>query len=219
MAHFSSSHFTKSISSELLRLCQESRTGTLFIVTTNSLLIQFSLDDGEIIFMAFQNRQGLEALTLLRQQQADEVAVFRFVEGKLPKNRLALPPTRQILEQLEIPLDPPPKASEPKSGRSGRVLTDLRSGRPLVEPKSGRELVDPISVAGQKSAQRMLTDQDKVVLKQELAEFIGPIAMIFCEDAWRSIHDLETALLTLSRELSDPNQVAHFRRNVLKRLS
>lgn len=78
------------------------------------------------------------------------------------------------------------------------------------DPVSG--LVDPRSV-------RMLSEHTKAVLQEELTEFIGPMAVIVCEEVWSAVRGLEAALDALSRELPDSNQAARFRQNVLKRLS
>jgi len=73
---------------------------------------------------------------------------------------------------------------------------------PPGEPRSGR-----------------MTEQVKAVVEQELMEFIGPMAMIVCEEVWNAVNSLDTALDALSRELPDPGQIARFRQNVLKRLA
>jgi len=56
-------------------------------------------------------------------------------------------------------------------------------------------------------------------LQEELIEFIGPMAVLVCEEVWSTVKGLEAALDALSRELPDSNQAARFRQNVLKRLS
>ena len=63
-----------------------------------------------------------------------------------------------------------------------------------------------------------MTDQTKAIVEQELVEFIGPIAAIVCDEVWNSLGSLDAILDALSQELSDPNQAALFRQNVLKRL-
>ncbi|NJM11777.1 MAG: hypothetical protein HC889_07745 [Synechococcaceae cyanobacterium SM1_2_3] len=64
-----------------------------------------------------------------------------------------------------------------------------------------------------------MTDQTKAIVEQELMEFIGPMAMIVCEEVWNAVNSLDTALDALSQELPDPSQVVRFRQNVLKRLA
>lgn len=181
MAQSRSSTFARFVADELYKLCEQKRTGTLLAVTVDNRLAQFSLRQGEIVWLSFQHKQGTEALNLLQRQEG-EISVSRFVDGQLPAARLDLPPTDLILEQL--------------LGKS--------------DPVSG--LVDPRSV-------RMLSEQTKAVLQEELIEFIGPMAVIVCEEVWSTAKGLEAALDALGRELPDPGQAARFRQNVLKRLS
>ena len=93
-------YFAQFVKGELHKLCQEKRTGTLFIASVDNRLVQFGLDQGQIVFVSCQNKRGPEALLLL-QEQNFKVSVTRFVEGQSPVNRLELPPTDQILRQLE----------------------------------------------------------------------------------------------------------------------
>jgi hypothetical protein len=93
-------YFAQFVKGELHKLCQEKRTGTLFIASVDNRLVQFGLDQGQIVFVSCQNKRGPEALLLL-QEQNFKVSVTRFVEGQRPVNRLELPPTDQILQKLE----------------------------------------------------------------------------------------------------------------------
>lgn len=183
MAQPQRSDFARFASDELHKLCRDHRTGTLYIVTTNSLLAQFGLSNGEITFLSVQNKQGLEALEALELllKQDIRVGTSRFADGHLPASRLALPPTDHILEQL--------------------------GGKPVRSPGGG----DPRSVR--------MTEQTRVIVEQELVEFIGPMAAIVCDEVWSSVNGLDAVLEALSRELPDPDRAARFRQNVLKRLT
>ncbi|MFO1372430.1 MAG: hypothetical protein U1F42_08555 [Candidatus Competibacteraceae bacterium] len=161
---------------------QEKRTGTLFAVTANNLIAQISLNQGEIVSLVFQSKQGLEGLALLQQQDIP-IKVSRFVEGQVLKSQTDLPLTDLILEQLD----------------------DTQSLPAWVMDQSADKALT-------------LTAQAKAVLEQELIEFMGPIAPIICQETWALTNDLETALITLGRELANPGQVARFRQNVLKKL-
>jgi hypothetical protein len=176
-------NFAKFASDELSKLCRGQCTGTLYIVTTNSLLAQFGLSNGEITFLSVQNKQGLEALEALEAllKQDAWVGTSRFADGHLSTSRMALPPTDHILELL--------------------------GGKPVRSPGGG----DPRSVR--------MTEQTRMIVEQELVEFIGPMAAILCDEVWNSVNGLDAVLEALSRELPDANQAALFRKNVLKRLS
>jgi hypothetical protein len=110
-------YFAQFVKDELHKLCQEKRTGTLFIASVDNRLVQFGLDQGQIVFVSWQNKRGLEALLLL-QEQNFKVSVTRFVEGQSPVNRLELPPTDQILQQLEGGVGRLPATGDPASRRT-----------------------------------------------------------------------------------------------------
>ncbi|MDG4550825.1 MAG: hypothetical protein P9F19_08520 [Candidatus Contendobacter sp.] len=239
MAQSQISRFVELIDDELPRLCREKRTGMLFVASSDSRLAQFGLDQGAIVFLVFQNKRGLEALSLLKGQDF-KVGVCRFFDGQASPARLVLPPTDDILRQLanEVPRvaapDPVsgrtrPTAADPVSGRIRPTTADPVSGRirpTTADPVSVRTrptTADPVSVRTRPTAAdpvsgRVLSDQVKAALKQELAEFIGPMAAIVCEEAWASASSLAQVLDALSRELPDPKQAARFRQNILKRL-
>ncbi len=185
MAQPQISPFAKFLSDELLNLCREKRTGTFSVVTSTSVLAQFGLNDGEIVFLSVQNKQGMEGLEALEALVKPEtkVSTARFVDGRLMTSRLALPPTHHILERL---------------------------GGQSAHPPAAAAAADPKSVR--------LTDQIRAVVEQELMEFVGPMAVILCEEVWDSVASLDRALDALSRELPDPGQTTRFRQNVLKRI-
>jgi hypothetical protein len=110
-------YFAQFVKGELHKLCQEKRTGTLFIASVDNRLVQFGLDQGQIVFVSCQNKRGPEALLLL-QEQNFKVSVTRFVEGQSPVNRLELPPTDQILQQLEGGVGRLPATGDPASRRT-----------------------------------------------------------------------------------------------------
>ncbi len=110
-------YFAQFVKGELHKLCQEKRTGTLFIASVDNRLLQFGLDQGQIVFVSWQNKRGPEALLLL-QEQNFKVSVTRFVEGQSPVNRLELPPTDQILQQLEGGVGRLPATGDPASRRT-----------------------------------------------------------------------------------------------------
>ncbi|MCC9002192.1 MAG: hypothetical protein ABTR54_10635 [Candidatus Competibacter sp.] len=176
------SQFVQFVSDELQALRVEKRTGTLFVISSDSHLAQFGLKSGEIVALVFQNKHGLEALEILESFRHQQVRAntFRFTNGHLPPSKLPLPPTDHILDLL--------LGKSPRSQSAG-------------DPKSAR-----------------MTDQTKAIVEQELVEFIGPIAAIVCDEVWNSLGSLDAILDALSQELSDSNQAALFRQNVLKRL-
>ncbi|HAO34265.1 MAG TPA: hypothetical protein PLP22_05890 [Candidatus Competibacter sp.] len=131
----------KSASGLLRELCREQRTGVLYIATTNSLLAQFGLSEGEITFLSFQNKQGVEALEAfdLALRQDAGIGSTRFASNvHVPSSKGAMPPTEYILEQLASESARPPELGDPKSVR----ITEAT--RAIVE----QELVELIGPMG-----------------------------------------------------------------------
>lgn len=100
MAQQQSFRLVEFVGNELYKLCQEKHTGMLFITSPDHRLVQLGVDQGEIVSLAFQNKQGLQALLSL-QTQDFKVNVSRFVEWQTsPARQKDLPSTKDILEQL-----------------------------------------------------------------------------------------------------------------------
>lgn len=183
MAQLQFSSFAAFVNDELQKLCQEKRTGTLSVVTTNNWMAQFGLNEGKIVYLSAQNKQGLEGLEILAllENQGVKISTSRFVEGRFTISRSPLPATDHILGLITGTLAPMETPNEPRSAR--------------------------------------MTDGMRAIVEQELTEFIGPMALIVCEEVWNAAHSLDTALDALSQELPDPGQAVRFRQNVFKRLT
>ncbi len=80
---------------------------------------------------------------------------------------------------------------------------------------SSLEIEIPQSVSG---GVKLLNYKQKTVLKECLAEYIGPIAAIVCEDHLNSTVDFSTALDLLAGEISFADQREQFREKVLARI-
>ena len=84
------------IVSAIKQLCAEKVTGTLFVATKANRSAQLILDKGEIVFVYFFNKRGVEALELMSTIRAGR---YRFQEGAVSR-RMTLPPTTAILNSL-----------------------------------------------------------------------------------------------------------------------
>lgn len=78
------------------KLCQEKRTGTLLIENSYHLLGQISFQDGEIVSLFSQGKNGTDALPSLLNIESGTVAFF---EGKVSVNA-SMPSTVDILKYL-----------------------------------------------------------------------------------------------------------------------
>jgi hypothetical protein len=84
------------IVSEIKKLCAERVTGTLFVATKANRSAQIILDHGEIVFLYFFNKKGVEALELMSTIRAGR---YRFQQGTDPR-RSPLPSTNAIIQSL-----------------------------------------------------------------------------------------------------------------------
>jgi hypothetical protein len=91
--------FLPFLTEELGRLHRARSSGTLFATTISGRLAQFGLDNGEIVFLSFQNVEGLDAVASLREQRV-EVGTARFAPGRHRGAVLSLPPTVELLSLL-----------------------------------------------------------------------------------------------------------------------
>ena len=164
---------------ELRQLCQAKRTGNFFITTDRSHLAQFSLNQGDIVFLSFQGKLGADALPLMSEINRGR---SRFIEGSVLISKIPLPSTQDIFRYLG--------AAEKKPASKGSI------------GHQGKEL----------------TGSAKALLEEELAELIGPIASLICEEHLRSAYDLESALEALKQAFQNPAQFARFKDNVRKKL-
>ncbi|MBK8507219.1 MAG: DUF4388 domain-containing protein [Candidatus Competibacteraceae bacterium] len=98
------------IAAQLRTLCQEKKSGTLYIFENGRSLGQLSLGDGEIIACWTQKHRGIDALPILRGIQNASIA---FVHGA-PPAQMNLPPTADILAAFE-------RASSPATPQADRA--------------------------------------------------------------------------------------------------
>src|SRR5579863_1980991 len=65
---------------QLRQVCAEGRTGTVMLVTRDSQLARLLIDRGNIVFVGFGTRVGLEAVSLIKEVKEARV---HFSEDKL----------------------------------------------------------------------------------------------------------------------------------------
>ncbi len=165
---------------QLHQVCQERRTGTLFIATDDNRLARISVEQGQIVFLAFQTKRGAEALPLMRQINAGR---SRFEDGMITAvSKIPLPSTDEMLAYLNgaaAPAEPVPVKPPPQTGMPS----------PLAEPISA----DAVAV-----------------LEAELAEHIGPLAGIICAEHRPKHYALGALAAALAEEIPDPDRAAQF---------
>lgn len=115
---------------------------------------------------------------------------FRFQEGGVVARRMALPSNQEILQAL--------------SGAPSQSVTSSWAAPAVPEKKA--------PTGGGLSAEQ------KSVLEACMADCIGPMAAIICEDHFSSIGDLKSAIEALAEEIPSAAQAKKFREMVAERL-
>ncbi len=174
---------------EIQRLCDRKTTGSLFITTSSNRSAQMMFDSGRIVYIYCSNKRGSDAVQMMSSIDSGK---FRFQEGPVPAQSENLPPTSEILKTL-IGF-----AQGAKADSAPADSTD--SGKPSVAPVES------------------LTAKQKSVLEDCLAEYIGPMASIICEDHFETAHSVESAMQALQAEIPSVDQAKQFRQQVLARL-
>lgn len=181
---------------ELEKLCRNKATGTLSLTTAANRSAQLAIDHGEMVFIFYSGKMGEAALAAMAGIDAGR---FRFQEGSLPTRRMTLPATATILARLA----------------SGATSSGSPAGSSVGSPAA------PASAPGTAPARggAALTAEQKQILERCLAEHIGPMATIICEDQLRATMAVEEAIEALAAEVPSPEAAEKFRKLAQTRLA
>ena len=180
---------------ELGKLCKNKATGTLSLTTAANRSAQVAIDHGEVVFVFYSGKMGEGALAAMAGIDGGR---FRFQENSLPSRRMTLPPSAAILAQLT----------------SGAAITGG-----ATKPPASPSAVSAVSPAAATSSAGSLTPDQKQLLERCLAEHIGPMATMICEDQLRGSLSLEEAIDALAAEVPTPAAAEAFRKLALARLA
>lgn len=102
----------QAIIDKLKEFCTQQTSGILFIATKANRSAQIVLENGEIVFVYFYNKRGVEALKLMLTIEAGR---YRFQKNATSSRRSSLPSTDKILRFLKRETDNqiPPEPTEP----------------------------------------------------------------------------------------------------------
>ena len=181
-------------------LCAAKRSGIMFIITAENHAAQFALRDGAIAGLSYRLLRGSAALPSMRALRAGR---YRFQTETVDHTDPELPATSELLALL---------VSE--STVSGPTVSEpADAAGPRVEP----ETAPPQDPGPAPAAVRSL-------IEYELAEFLGPIAGLICQEhlgrAGRldSPSDLARLVDALAVEIEDPIKAAAFKQRVLSKV-
>lgn len=187
---------------ELQRLCDEGRTGTMFITTTHNHPIRFILQDGEITSSVYRMKRGFDALEKIKSMEG---GTYRFADNVFTSmEELNLPPTSEILSSLQQ------RAAPPQSAASAAVPEQA----PAAESRS----------PARSAAAPGMTEAIKVI-EYELAKFLGPVAAMYCEDYLEdegpvsNADDLRNMVHAMAEEIGDSSKETVFKEKALGKLT
>lgn len=183
---------------QLDQLCKQKATGTLSLTTSTNRSAQVAIENGEVVFLFYSGKMGEAALAAMATIDSGR---FRFQENSLPSRRMTLPATATLLARL----------------KSGAAVPSPSSNSAAIG--SGSAVTPAVSTAAPPRIASSLTAEQKQILERCLAEHIGPMAAIICEDQLRGAVSVEEALDALAAEVPTPAAAEQFRKMVLARIS
>lgn len=175
----------------LRAICAENKTGVMYVTSSSNRSAQIIVDEGKIVYFYYLNKRGRDALSLMAEIEG---ARYRFQEGNAPKMRTELPETEEILVFLAGP----------------SVNVNSKSG--LSSPAGETEFLEEVG------ADKSLTQDQKRILEEGLAVFIGPMATIICEDHFGKNIEAMKAVELLASEIPTETQAESFREEMRRRI-
>ena len=179
------------IVSQLKSICNGKKTGTMFITSQLNRSAQIMVENGSIVYLYYFNKRGHDALMLLPEIQSGR---YRFQEGSIPSMRTPSLVTDDVLRYL--------------SAASGEL--EEASNSP-VEVSNRTEQKSAVMVS--------LSDEQKRILEEGLAIYIGPMASFICEDHLEKAGDVVSAIERLAAEIPEEGQAKSFSAEMLQRLT
>lgn len=171
----------------LRQFCRKKQSGMLFAATNANQMARIELQQGRISDISFMHKRGSVALTLLTRIQAGRA---RFSEGVLSESNASrdpLPSSEDILDYLDKAGShaPPPQPPSPSAAAAAASRAETAAGT-------------------------VLEAADREVLEALMAEYIGPVAAVICEEHFSSGADLGGILAALAEEIGDRERAQRF---------
>ncbi len=180
---------------DIKRLCEQGRTGTIFLVSDNNRMAQVFLENGNIASILCRGQRGQEALNSLSNMQSVRL---RFDDTiKIVPNRDGLS-NQTVFETLL-------KAAGKLSGISGvtaKMAAPATPAAPVV--------TSPASFS--------INADTKKLVQDTLTIYIGPFAEIVCQDHFDKANNLRGLIEQLAGEIPNETSANQFRSELLKKL-
>ena len=173
----------------LNQLCREKADGTLFISTDKNHSVRFELHNGYITFCNYRSKRDHDAIKLIK---AVKSCKYKFIPG----------------------------SSEPKdkdTARRSDLYTALfEKTLPLPKEMKSVSTADSISPTASPPLETGTIGKAVETIAKELANFIGPVAKMICDEyinsigQARSTHELIAMVESVATEIGDSAQEKQF---------
>ncbi len=180
---------------DIKKLCEQRRTGTIFLVSDNNRMAQVFLENGDIASILCRGQRGQDALSSLSNMQS---ARLRFDESiKIASSRDGLS-NQTIFETLM-------QTAGKLSGVTSDVIqraVPTAAAAPVAPPAAGFSI----------------NAETKKIVQSALTVYIGPIAEIVCDDYFDKATNLRGLIEQLAGEIPNEDSANQFRAGLLKQL-
>ncbi len=187
--------------SEIRRLSLDKRNGTIFITSTDGHIARIVLNKGTITYLNFDNKHhGSQAIPYI---QGIKRARLQFVGGTFESYQAEiLPSTEEIFYQLSAVKVIPEKSSE--FSNSTKIKPTAETGSELSTPTDFNKAIETIKIT--------------------LADYIGPIATIICDNYIQTIKLNNTKdylivmIKTLALEIEKTDEQEEFKNKLMAKI-
>ena len=200
----------------LRTLCQERRTGTMFLSTDTNHSARIGIERGRIFSVAFGRYRGVEAIEQIKQIQHGK---FSFAESIFNNAaEVPLPPTSELLMQIDRAASGDQFWGEPAA--SAGAWDAPSSPMPVTERAAKPVPIltgfQPADLDDRDETLRVTGNRLYDAIAEALALSIGPVASVVCDDyreqllAVSSPSGFRTLASQIAAEIGDDAEGARF---------
>ncbi len=185
---------------ELIKLCRDKSSGTLFINVEDGNSARLVLNQGEICWAAFKEMRGETAIDAISEIGAARMKFNPIL--KLAIGEQQLPSTPEVLKRLNSHTDNGADELVP-------TITDVVQPTPTVDAGGDR----PFKM-----------EKVRSVLERESMEYLGPMARLLCGDYLKSLPadlslvQVRHVINSLVQDINDDEKGQRFMQRVRKEL-
>ena len=174
-------------------MCAQGISGTAVLISDDNRLAQVQMLEGAIVFVGCRGRRGRDALGIMRTMK---LARFNLEPGSDLKGVVLDLPTQTVLDYLSGEL-----AELPAKCAGGEVPRAAAPVSRMSAPTDTPAVLSPVI---------------KAKLEGLLAEYIGPMAAIVCDEHCGEAGDIRSLAHALAKEIPAPDGAARFEADVAR---